>query len=47
MCAISILFLPESTEGIPAGQTTAFTQDMAHNHAPDTTYSGYEETDHS
>jgi hypothetical protein len=37
--------MPDSTEGIAAGQTTALMQDMVNDHAPDTTYSGYQESD--
>ena len=36
MCTI-ILFLPESTEGISAGQTTAMAQDIADNNSTTTT----------
>lgn len=42
---VKILFMPDSTEGIAAGQTTALMQDMVNDHAPDTTYSGYQESD--
>ena len=34
---VKILFLPESTEGISAGQTTAMTQDIADNNSTTTT----------
>jgi len=44
MCAI-ILFLPESTEGISAGQTTAMTQDIVDYDKVDTIYSDEEENE--
>jgi len=44
MCAI-ILFLPESTEGISAGQTTAMTQDIVDYDKVDTIYSDREENE--
>lgn len=42
---ISILFLPESTEGISAGQTTALIQDVVQDNSSDTIYSGNKEAD--
>lgn len=44
MCAI-ILFMPESTEGIAAGQTTAMAQDIADYDKMDTIYSDIEENE--
>ena len=40
-----ILFLPESTEGISAGQTTALIQDVVQDNSSDTIYSGNKEAD--
>lgn len=45
MCAISILFLPESTEGIAAGQTTAMAQDVVDYDKIDTIYSDTKENE--
>ena len=42
---IKILFLPESTEGISAGQTTAMTQDIVDYDKVDTIYSDEEENE--
>ena len=42
---IKILFLPESTEGISAGQTTAMTQDIVDYDKVDTIYSDREENE--
>ena len=42
---VKILFLPESTEGIEAGQTTAMTQDIVNYDKTDTIYSSEEENE--
>ena len=42
---VKILFLPESTEGISAGQTTAMTQDIVDYDKADTIYSDGEENE--
>ena len=44
MCTI-ILFLPESTEGVAAGQTTAMEQDIVDYDKTDTIYSSEEENE--
>ena len=45
LATIKILFLPESTEGISAGQTTAMTQDIVDYDKVDTIYSDREENE--
>ena len=42
---IKILFMPESTEGIEAGQTTAMTQDIVGYDKVDTIYSDEEKNE--
>ena len=41
------MFLPESTEGVEAGQTTAMVQDMDDNETASTTYGDPEEDDYA